>query len=176
MENSEEITIDETRVYEIGYLLSPLVSAEDLAETTEKNLKSLIVGAGGNEVSDLPPRSIRLAYPIKQTVGHKPLIFREAFFGAWRFRLAPEAVPALGDALRASPELIRHLLIEVPPAALAEEKRARIKTKHALPSRVRPAVSAPARPSVMSQAEMDKEIDQLLVTETYVSRYKSDQM
>ncbi len=172
MEHNDEIIGDETRVYEIGYLLSPLVSAAALAETAEKNLKSLIVSAGGSEVSDLPPRAIRLAYPIKQTVGHKPLIFREAFFGAWRFRLAPEAVPALGAALRASPELIRHLLIEVPPPALAEEKRARTKTKRALPLRVRPAVSVrrPAEPSAMSQAEMDKEIDQLLATEAYVSK------
>lgn len=169
MENSGEITADETRIYEIGYLLSPSVSAAGLAETVEKNLKSLIAGAGGSEVSDLPPRAIRLAYPIKQTVGHKPLTFREAFFGACRFRLAPAAVSAADVALRASPELIRHLLIEVPPPALAEEKPPRDKTRRPPPLRAKFADAGTAV-QAMSREEMDKEIEQLLATETYVSK------
>ncbi|MBI2097712.1 MAG: 30S ribosomal protein S6 [Candidatus Vogelbacteria bacterium] len=168
MENSEEITNDETRVYELGYLLSPLVSAEASAATVEQKLKQPIIAVGGSAVSDWPPRTIRLAYPIKQTIGSKLSTFREAFFGACRFRLPPEAVPAAGAALRATPELLRHLLVEVPAAALAEEKRVQTRSKRVMPSEARSA-AGPA-PAAMSREEMDKEIDQLLTTESYVSK------
>ncbi|MBI2100485.1 MAG: 30S ribosomal protein S6 [Candidatus Vogelbacteria bacterium] len=170
MENNVAIANDEVRVYEIGYLLSPLVSAESIAAMVEQKLKQPIIAAGGSAVSDLPPRTIRLAYPIKQTVGSKPSTFREAFFGAWRFRLAPEAVPTAGAVLRAAPELLRHLLVEVPPAALAEEKRARARSKRSTLSGARVTTAAPAGRTAISQEEMDKEIDQLLTTESYASK------
>lgn len=168
-ENNEELSLGEARVYEIDYLLSPLIPAEAVAERVENSLKAVLAAVHSEVVSDSSPQRISLAYPIRKTVEHKRLIFREAFFGSLRFRAAPAAAAELVDKFRASPDLIRYLLLEVPKAALADEKHLRTRTKPKRAPRSPSSIASTAKPA-MTAAEMDKEIDQLLTTEAYVPK------
>lgn len=155
------------KTYEVGYLLSPLVPTEALAAAVDKFIKAAIVGASGEVLDDWPARRVTLAYPIKRLTNNKTATFREAFFGSLRFRSQPEAAAGLGQIFRASPEVIRHLLLEVSKSDLIHEARLRFQQKKALLPSSRPVEK---NKSPMSADELDKEIDQLLTAGTYVSK------
>ena len=183
MGNEINVQVDESdeseaKTYEISYLLSPLIPAENLPEAVAKYIKSLIAAAAGEVVSEGPARPVNLAYQIRRILDNKPVTFREAFFGSLRFRSPAAAVVDLARRWREAPELIRHLLIEVPKAVLADEQRSLVRQKKIVSSlSTRRTAGRPdgssAKPA-MSADDMDKEIEQLLETELYVSRYKSD--
>lgn len=170
MTESKKTRLADGRIYEIGYLLSPMIPVESLTEQVEKNLKEMIVALEGQMVSEISPRHINLAYPMKKNVEHRRFTFREAFFGALRFEASPQTAVELKEKLALAPDLIRFLLIEVPKATLLDEEQAKARVNHP----PRPPISNDAEraivtPSVLS-AEIDKQIDQLLTTESYVSK------
>ncbi|MEK7585533.1 MAG: 30S ribosomal protein S6 [Patescibacteria group bacterium] len=166
---NQEEELGVNRVYELGYLLSPLIPSESLTDKVNQDLKALVNGFGGEIIGDNPlPAMITLAYPIKKVVDHKGLTCREAYFGAFRFRLNSSALPELIAKLKELNDLIRYLLLEVPKATLVDEENLRNR-KRVVPPTPTTEGEGPAKP-VMSADEMDKEIDQLLTTESYVSK------
>lgn len=171
MVNKEQTRTAGGRIYEIGYLLSPMIPVESLAERVSKNLTAPIASLGGEIMNEVSPRHLTLAYPIKKNMEHRRLTFREAFFGSIRFQTLPRAAAELRSKLVASPDLVRHLLIEVPKATLLDEERAKARVNHPPRSPV-PAETAgevSSQPS-LSLAEMDQQIDQLLTTEAYTPK------
>ena len=58
----EEKDID-SRIYEVGYLLVPAISEEELP-VVYGNLKELVASFGGNIISDDMPKMLGLAYPM----------------------------------------------------------------------------------------------------------------
>lgn len=145
----------ENKTYELGYLLTPLLTEELVAELLEKKVKALIAKEGGELVSEQAPKLISLAYPIRKQVENKHLVFRDSFFGAIRFTAAPAAAPALAAELKKLPELVRFLLITLPD--ITEEA----------PARRGPAPEGkkleenPTEPALTTAEAIDKEIDKL---------------
>jgi len=170
MVESKKIKLVAGRVYEVGYLLSPMIPAESLVEQVEKNLKEAITTLDGQIVSEVSPRHINLAYPMKKNVEHRRLTFREAFFGALRFEALPQSVVELKKKLTLVPDLIRCLVIEIPKAMLLDEERAIARVNHPPRQPVSTDVVISAEATASSEAEIDKQIDQLLTTESYVSK------
>ncbi len=113
MENDQELD-QETKLYEIGYLLNPAVSAQELEKEVAQNLVLPIESAGGSASLGWPPEMRKLAYPIKITEGGKGSIYREAYFGTIRFRLEPKLVPAINKELTVNKIIIRHIIIALP--------------------------------------------------------------
>ncbi len=147
------------KLYELGYLLTPLLAGDKVAETVESGLKALILTAGGEIKRENQPRLITLAYPIKQVIEHKGSTFREAYFGSLYFEAPAEAISMIQAGLKKSPQLIRQLLIIVhQPLIRPEFKR---------PSRAKltPAPAAPPvrfeKPAMTAEA-LDREIEDLL--------------
>ncbi|MCC6290548.1 30S ribosomal protein S6 [Candidatus Nomurabacteria bacterium] len=151
---------DELKTYELGYLLSPLVSSEQVGQTVEKDVKSLLKKAGAEVKSEIQARHRGLAYPIKKVVEHKGSIFREAYFGAIVFTCAPENIPALEEGLKKSLVLIRHLLIVLPPGALLVPAKPRVVQVEGDSPEV--AESVPKVEAKMTEAAIDKEIEDLI--------------
>jgi ribosomal protein S6 len=111
---NDQISDQDTKLYEIGYLLVPAVSAEELEQTVAQNLILPIEATGGSASVGWPPAMRKLAYPIKITEGGKGTVYREAYFGTIRFRLEPKSVPTINTGLTDNKIIIRHIILSLP--------------------------------------------------------------
>jgi ribosomal protein S6 len=157
VENENETIINEgAGVYEIGYLLTPLLPEEKATEVIETTVKGFIEQLGGTMTSQpLMPKIRPLAYAVAKMINNKRSIFKEAYFGALRFEgegATAEAVKALLDK---QPEIIRYLILKIPKSALRVNPRRAEK-----PSR---EIGEDGEVK-MTEAEIDQEIEGLLTT------------
>lgn len=158
-------TEEEYRSYELGYLLTPLIPEQQLAEKTDSAIRQLVIQSGGVILVETPPRLTTLAYPIKKVVENKGIVFKEAYFGSLAFQCLPAKLEAVTTALKNNPLIIRFLLIQQQLVLVAQTK-----------ARIKPAAQplAPARPAgggdvggeateAARQKVIDQEIEELLV-------------
>lgn len=152
--------------YEIGYLLSPLVPAEEVGIRLAEAIKEPLSVSHGVVTSELEPRSITLAYPVSKTENHQKTTFKEAYFGALRIAIDPAEAVALAAKLKLSPLIIRFVLVSLPKnaAPLMPLKRPVARRRPASSqSAIKTDESTGEKKPEMTSAEIDKEIDELLV-------------
>ena len=94
--NDNDLLLDDTestdgRVYELGYLLVPTISEENLP-VNYSNLKDLIVNLGGEIISDEMPKMISLAYTMLKVTQNVRNKFNTAHFGWVKFGITPGKV------------------------------------------------------------------------------------
>lgn len=102
----------EQRIYEIGYLLSPLIPEERLDEEISV-LRKIIEDKKGFILSEARPKIQKLAYPINK--------LESAYFGWIKFTADPSSLPEIK-----SPQIIRFLIteiIETPPVKKIIKKK-----------------------------------------------------
>lgn len=144
-------------VYEIGFLLLPTISEEQILDEmnalkgTLESLRVSLISDGG------APELLTLAYPMVHTVSNKHTTYESAYFGWIKFYAQPESIVAVDAALKANQKLIRYLLIKT------------VKENTLLPKRFgapggkkkdEPITPAP----VLTEAEIDKTVDDLIST------------
>ena len=153
--------VDDRKIYEIGYLLTPYLPAEEVAKTIDEMIKTKIEAEGGEVTSDLAPVMTRLAYPITKIINNKHTKFSDAYFGALRFKALPEAIIKLKADWDKEDNLIRFLLISLPKGSenIVAPKRgfARRDDRPFEIERLRPKKEE--EKTVLSSEELDKEID-----------------
>ena len=150
MEKPAEISANSVKIYELGYLMTPLLPEEKVVESIEVKIKPLIAKLGGQLKGEEGPKLTALAYQVRKVVEHKGSVFKEAYFGTLRFTFEGEAVNDFKAELKKLDEIIRSLIIILPPDYNKKSER-RI-----------PAVGKEVITPVMSKAAIDKEIDSLL--------------
>ena len=89
--------------YELVTVISPEVEGERLPEIIEQ-VGKFITDEGGMVESTEQWGIRKLAYPIKK--------FMEANYVLTRFKLEPDLTKKLGAELRASEEILRHLIVK----------------------------------------------------------------
>jgi small subunit ribosomal protein S6 len=89
--------------YELVTIISPEVDGEKLPEIIEQ-VGKFITDEGGVVESTEQWGIRKLAYPIKK--------FMEANYVLTRFKLEPNLTKKLGAELRASEEILRHLIVK----------------------------------------------------------------
>lgn len=163
MENSQE-----TKLYEISFLFTPLATPEEVAAKAEEKFRAALTTRQGEFLSLTPPRNIALAYPIRKMIGRKRETFRSAYFFAARFNLPSENLADLKKDFSRDGDLIRFLFLKLPPAAAAEplivSSHPTVAPLDAPPDELGKIASPEAPIAAMTSAEIDKEIDQLLTT------------
>jgi ribosomal protein S6 len=102
---------DNTRTYELGYLLVPTVP-ETGVEAAVQELNTAITNAGGTIVNAGNPEFIDLAYTMEKSVASKKNRYSQGYFGWVKFDAAPETMEALKKVLDANANVIRYLLIK----------------------------------------------------------------
>jgi len=106
----------EQKMYEIGYLLSPLVPEEKLDEEIG-SLRKLIEDKKGFILNEGRPKIQKLAYPIKK--------LETAYFGWIKFTADPSSLPEINPPA-GGPQIIRFLITEIiksPPAKKIIKKK-----------------------------------------------------
>ena len=111
MENNNEEREINSRVYEVGYLLLPTISEEEMPGVYTK-LKDLVVSLGGEIISDEMPKMISLAYTMSKIIKNVRNKFDSAYFGWVKFQMEPEKVLELKKKLNLDLNLIRFLVLK----------------------------------------------------------------
>ncbi|MBX4206502.1 30S ribosomal protein S6 [Candidatus Parcubacteria bacterium] len=102
-----------TQVYELGYLLLPSIT-EDQLEGAEDALKKAVSAAGGTEIASESPEKIDLAYTMTKTVGVSRYVVNDAYIGWVKFEAEPSAAAGVKEAVSKMEEVLRFLLIKAP--------------------------------------------------------------
>ena len=102
---------NEGRIYEVGYLLVPTISEEELP-VIYGNLKELVSSLGGDIISDDMPKMLNLAYPMYKTLQNVITKFDTAYFGWVKFGMEPEKVSELKNKLELDLNVVRFLIMK----------------------------------------------------------------
>jgi ribosomal protein S6 len=111
MEDINEKVEKNSRVYELGYLLVPSISLEDMP-VVFGNLKDLIIKLGGEIISDEMPKMITLSYTMFKVTQNVRSKFNTAYFGWVKFEVDPEKILELKKKLDVDSNFIRFLVLK----------------------------------------------------------------
>lgn len=159
--NQENIieTGGNSRVYELGYLLVPTITEDNLS-VNYGNLKELVSSFGGVVISDEMPRMIQLAYSMVKVVANVRNKFHSAYFGWVKFTMDSDKVVEMKKKLDLDPNIIRFLIIKtVKENTIAAKRFVRGDMMHRKPKseKVEGEEAAP-----INKEEIDKEIDAMV--------------
>jgi ribosomal protein S6 len=149
-----------SRIYELGYLLVPTLSEENVP-ATYSSLKDLIVSLGGEMISDEMPKMISLAYSMLKVTQNVRNKFDSAYFGWVKFEINPEKVLELKKKLDVDPNFIRFLILKT-------VRENTIAAKRFVHRDSRRKMSTPKKegenevPLPFNKEEIDKEIDAMV--------------
>jgi len=161
IKNENEIETDvNSRVYELGYLLVPTLSEEDVPITLG-NLKELVSSLGGIIISDEMPKMLTLAYPMVKVVSNLRNKFKTAYFGWIKFTMDSDKVLELKKRLDLDPNLIRFLILKTVKENTINAKRfTRGEVAH---RKIKTDKNGNDKTTVpINKEEIDKEIDAMV--------------
>ncbi len=149
----------DARIYEVGYLLTPVVAEEDVA-IEYGNLKELVSSLGGEIISDDMPKRIELAYTIFKVIANVKHKFDMAYFGWVKFAMDADKVAELKKKLDLDTKIIRHLIIKTVRENTIASKRF---VRGDVIRRRTPVIRANTEEAIpINKEELDKEIDALV--------------
>jgi ribosomal protein S6 len=163
--------MNESKVYEIGYLLIPSIPQEKIADEVSR-LSGILAAQSAETVSDEAPALIPLAYEMRKSSGsgtHKR--YTEGYFGWMKFSAAPSAAEAVRKAFEDAPNMLRVLMISTVREKTYLGKRAKPEARASARAEegqaARPAEAAPSAPAApaMTQADIaavDKKLDEMV--------------
>ncbi|HRY62869.1 MAG TPA: 30S ribosomal protein S6 [Candidatus Paceibacterota bacterium] len=140
-------------VYELGYLLIPIIAPEKLADEVNA-IRALVESNGGLVLFEEAPKERKLAYEMSHDItGGRRAKYDDAFFGWMKFNLSADAVSKLDAGLKNNQSLIRYLIINLTKEGGDSNGAAEAK---------KPLGVGKKPKKTVSEKELDKEIDNLL--------------
>jgi ribosomal protein S6 len=101
----------ESRIYEVGFHIVPIVAEENLSEETTF-IRDAITNAGGEIISEGAPSKMKLAYAVDVEVGGDRKTFNTSYFGWIKFELLGENLEKVKKALDLRENVLRHLIVK----------------------------------------------------------------
>ncbi len=148
------------RVYELGYLLVPTFSEEEVPAAFG-NLKELISSFGGMTIADEMPKMIPLAYTMTKIISNLHTKFNTAYFGWIKFTMDSDKVLELKKKLDLDPTMIRFLILKtVKENTIASKRFVRGDMTHRKPKVEKGGENEVVVP--INKEEIDKEIDAMI--------------
>lgn len=159
MEENKELK--DRQVYELGYHLVGTLAETEVAEKVD-SLHALLAEKGATVISEAAPVLRQLAYDIIKKVETKSFKFSRAYFGWVKFELDREAALELKKKVEAMSDVLRFLLIKtVRENTLYTPKIPTFKKENGREEKETKTEES----TEISEAEIDKSIDELLVNE-----------
>lgn len=158
MEKNSENIENDSRVYEVGYILVPTVAEEEVP-ALYGNLKELISSLGGAHISDEMPRMIPLAYTMVKVVANVRNKFNTGYFGWIKFTMDPDKVLDLKKKLDLDPKVIRFLILKTVKENTIAAKRFVRGDLHKKPVSKK---NENEEAAPINKEEIDKEIDAMI--------------
>ncbi len=143
----------ETKMYEIGYLLAPLIPEDKLDEEIFV-LRKAIEDRKCLITSEERAKTRKLAYPVKKA----PLgSFDSAYFGWIKFIADAESSREIAEVLSKKPNIIRFLLIESDKEEAPRKERGKAVGANKEAAGDETAIKTEVKPE-----EIDKKLEELL--------------
>lgn len=164
LHNVEEHTAEDTeqKIYELGFHLISTLSEEDVAKHFS-HLREMIEKEGGACISEESPKRRELAYTMVQKENSKNTKFDTAYFGWIKFKGSPEQAVSIKESVYADRNVLRFLIIKtVRENTLAQRERPVTYVRPSKPLRAAPKKEELGKE--VSEAELDKTIDELVAT------------
>lgn len=158
MENNEENIESNSRVYEVGYLLVPTLSEEEVP-AVYGNIKELVSSFGGEMIADEMPRMMPLAYKMVKVVANVRNKFDSAYFGWVKFNMDSDKVVEMKKKLDLDPKIIRFLVLKTVKENTIAAKRF---VRGSVDKKPRTAKNENEEAAPINKEEIDKEIDALI--------------
>lgn len=158
MENNEENVESNSRVYEVGYLLVPTLSEEEVP-AVYGNIKELVSSFGGEMIADEMPRMMPLAYKMVKVVANVRNKFDSAYFGWVKFNMDSDKVVEMKKKLDLDPKIIRFLVLKTVKENTIAAKRF---VRGSVDKKPRAAKNENEEAAPINKEEIDKEIDALI--------------
>lgn len=116
MKNNEEVKEEsedtkDSKVYELGFLVVPDVSEENLPESVS-NIKALIEDKSGVFIAEEYPKLRPLFYEMSRKVDTKKHTYKQAYFGWFKFEIEPENLKEIEVELKANKNILRFIVIK----------------------------------------------------------------
>ncbi|KKW13019.1 MAG: 30S ribosomal protein S6 [Parcubacteria group bacterium GW2011_GWA2_49_9] len=146
----------ETRIYEVGYLVVPSVSEEELPREVTA-LKDVLDKEKAAIISEEFPKLRALAYPMQKRVGGAYQKYQNAYFGWVKFEVSAESAKRIEQAFKQSEKVLRFILVKTVREQTVTLGRPRVTR----PERKEAPKDAPASAPV-SEMELDKSIEKLI--------------
>lgn len=140
---------DESKVYEIGYLLVSSIPEEKVSAKVDE-LKAILSAKKVEMIAEEAPVLETLAYTMIKKVGPKNTRFTQAYFGWVKFATEPETIIKIKTAIDADTEVLRSLIITAPREATYLGKRTSTVMKEEV------VVEAPAEVVVEAEKPVDE--------------------
>ena len=159
--NETDLASETSRIYEIGYPVSPSVKEEEV-EKVVAEIRKAIESQSGSFIAEGAHSLTRLAYPIGAVEGGKNVEFDRAYFGWLKFEAPSVAAQALEDMLKQNASIIRHIVFRT----VREETRAHLKAPQLREVRRTDTIkSTPKRveesAAPVSEADLDKALEDI---------------
>lgn len=119
----DHIEVD-VAVYEIGYLVLPSVTPDNIPNV-DTTIRSLIEKAGATPLDSEDPVLEDLAYSMSKTISARKYVVDEAYIGWMKFEAESSMVEGIKLAVDKIEEVLRTLLIKVPRETTFTFKAAR---------------------------------------------------
>lgn len=153
--NNEEKELN-TQVYELGYMLVPTLSEEEV-RAYFTNLKDMITSKGGEFISEEMPRLMPLAYEMTKVISNVNHKFNDGYFGWIKFEMSTEEILNLKAQLDLESNIIRFLIIKtVRENTIAQKK---FTPKDSLRKKVK---KEEGEETPINEEEVDKEIEKMV--------------
>lgn len=101
----------EKQIYEIGYLIIPSISEEDVLNEVVK-IKAILEKQGAGFLSGGEPKLINLAYPVSKMFDAEKQIFEKAYFAWIKFEIEVDKLLKVKTELDKYKNILRYLLIK----------------------------------------------------------------
>jgi len=158
---STEAEVQAPQIYEVGFHLVPTIAEDGVGAAVEKIRK--LIGEDAELISEGYPQKMQLAYQVERAAQGKREKYNESWFGWIKFAQAKEKIPALEQALNASREVLRSLIIETVREDIVPPKARAVFTSDRLEGETIKKPTGPAEVAApVSEAELDKSIDALV--------------
>jgi len=145
-ENTENIEAN-PKLYEVGYLLTPLIPADKLADEVN-SIRTDIEKEHGLIIGEESPKSRTLAYEIKK--------FNTAYFGWIRFMVRPDTLESLKKSLDSNANLLRFLIMNAEKEVVSQKPLRAIRPKKSSDLQV------PDSPKEeIKEEEIDKKLEEI---------------
>ena len=162
LSEDEDKDLAESKIYEIGYHIVPLVAQDNVpAEATK--LKFEIEKHKGTIISEETPKLRVLAYEIPKMVSGNKHNFDKAYFGWIKFEALGDAIGKIKEFLEHEENILRFLLIKtVRESTLAPMQRIVTSMRAERDRAPREALKEKVDKKPASVEEIDKSIEKLL--------------
>lgn len=151
------------QVYEFGYHILPTVAEENLPNEVSK-VHSLISENGGSIISEGAPVVRQLAYEISKKIENKNLNFNKAYFGWIKFEMDRKDIVNFKNKIENLPNILRFLVVKTVKENTMHTPKIPMFVKDS--HREEKDVTKTEEKAPVSEAEIDKSIDELVIDQT----------